>query len=380
MNSRFSVWMIPLSALALSSVACSKKNTFVAPPPPSVTVQHPSQRDVTIYANISARTESFKTIEIRARVAGFLRSVEFLDGQIVEAGQLLFKIEPEQYQATLETAKAQLAQSEALAELAKTTLERKELAYKTEAVSELDVLSARAELNSANASVRGTLASVKQAELNLSYTEVVAPLAGRVSRSMVNIGNLVGAGTATLLTTLVVEDPVFVYAELDERMLLPILRRVQLEQRMPPAVKLMMADGVEYPEVGAPDYIDPTLDPETGTITVRAVFPNPDKVLKAGMFARLMIPRKLDAAILIPELAIQKDMVGSFVLRVNPENRVEAVYITTGPRVDGNLRAVTEGLSVDDRVITGGMQRARPGSPVTVLPAQVPVEKVPAEG
>ena len=375
MISRFSAWMIPLSALTLGSASCSKKNDFVAPPPPSVTVQKPEQRDVTIYSDISARIESFQTVEVRARMAGFLRSIEFKDGQLVEAGQLLFKIEPEQYQAALDMAKAQLAQSEAQAELAQTRFERREMAYKTRAVSELDLLTARAELNVANASVRGAKASVKTAELNLSYTEVVAPTAGRVSRSLVHIGNLVGAGDATLLTILVVEDPVYVYAEMDEREVLPILRRVLQEDRLPRAVKLQMADGVDYGEVGTPDYIDPIMDRETATITVRAVFPNPDTFLKAGMFARLMIPRELKGAILIPELAIQKNMLGAFVLCVNADNMVEKTYITTGARVDGNLRVVTEGLSVEDRVITGGMQRARPGSAVTVQLAQAPLEE-----
>jgi len=375
MISRFSVWMIPLSALVLGSVSCSKKNDFVAPSPPSVTVQQPEQRDVTIYSDISARIESFLTVEVRARVAGFLRSVEFKDGQLVEAGQLLFKIEPEQYQAALDMAKAQLAQSEAQAELAQIRFERREIAYKTKAVSELDLHTSRAELSVANAGVRSAKASVKKAELNLSYTEVVAPTAGRVSRSLVHIGNLVGAGDATLMTILVVEDPVFVYAEMDEREVLPILRRVLQEDRLPRAVKLQMADGVDYGEVGTPDYIDPIMDRETATITVRAVFPNPDTFLKAGMFARLMIPRELKGAIMIPELAIQKNMLGAFVLCVNADNIVEKTYITTGARVDGNLRVVTEGLSVEDRVITGGMQRARPGSAVTVQLTPPPSEE-----
>lgn len=352
----------------LALVGCGKKNDFVAPPPPAVTIANPVQMDVTTYKRFPARVEAFESIEIRARVAGFLRSVEFEDGAMVKTGDLLFRIEPEQYQATLQTAKAQLSQAESAAKLAETTYKRKEHAFKTEAVSELDLLSAEAELDSARAAVRGAEAAVEQAELNLSYTEVRAPRDGQVGRELVNIGNLVGSGGSTLLTTLIVDNPVFAYAELDERSLLPFLKRVQLEKQNPPPVSLELANGERYSLQGKLDYMDPTLDPDTGTVTIRAVFDNPEHFLKAGMFARILVPREVKGAIVIPESAIQKDMVGAFVLLIDSQNLVEARYIKEGVRLEDGKRIVSEGLAPTDRMVVRGIQRARPGSPVSPTP------------
>ena len=360
-----------LCAVAVLLTGCSKQNTFVQPPPPQVTVQNPMQKDVTIYRSFPCRTEAAQTIEIRARVAGFLRSVEFTPGDLVKKDQVLFRIEPDQYEATLETARSQLTQAEASQKLAKTTLERKTKAFKTQAISELDLLSSQAELDSAIAAVRAAKAAVEQAELNLSYTEIKAPSAGRIGRDMVNIGNLVGAGgQATLLTTLVVQNPAYVYAELDERSFLPFLRKTYIEKKDPPKVKLTLADGVEYSETGLPDYIDPQLDPDTGTVTVRAVFENPDELLRPGMFARLLVPRELKDAILIPELSLQRDMVGTYVFVVDDKNLVEQRYIELGANAGDGQRQVVKGLTTDDQVIIAGFQRARPGAPVQAQPAK----------
>ena len=253
--------------------------------------------------------------------------------------------------------------------------ERKELAFKTEAVSELDLLSSKAELDSARAAVRGAEAAVSQAELNLSYTEVRAPQDGQVGRDLVNVGNLVGSGGSTILTTLIVDNPVFAYAELDERSLLPLLERVQVKKEKPPQVSLELADGERYALTGTPDYMDPTLDPTTGTVTIRAVFNNPDHFLKPGMFARILVPREIKAAIVIPEAAIQKDMIGAFVLVVDGSGMVDARYIKEGVRVDGGKRIITEGLTLEDRVVVRGIQRARPGSKVNASMAKASASK-----
>jgi len=348
-----------------SITGCGKRNTFVPPPLPEVTIQHPIQKTITIHHPFPGRMEAYKTVEIRARVSGFLRDVEFKDGQSVEKGKRLFKIEPDQYQASVKTAEAQLIQAKASKQLAETTYKRKKLAFETEAVSELDLLSAEAELNSAEAAVQVAEADLTQAKLNLSYTDVATPIAGRVSEHLVNIGNLVGGSEATLLTTLIVEDPIYIYFNVDERSLLFLQHLIVEEKESPPDVLIELADGTQYDKKGVLDYGSPTMDPDTGTIVVRAIVDNPDTMLLPGMFSRVLIPYEIENAILVPDLAIQHDMVGSYVLIVDKDDTVQSKYLTTGPGYD-DMRVIKEGLETTDRVVIKGIQKARPGIKVKV--------------
>ena len=354
-------------AVLLSS-GCSKRNEFQAPPPPEVSVQHPVQKDVTTYEGFPGRLVASDEVEIRARVKGFLKSIEFDDGQRVEKGDLLFTIEPEEYQAAVKGAEATLAQAQATLKLENATLQRIKQAYKTKAVSEVDMLTAEAEQQSAEAALMAAQAALNNARLQLSYTAIRAPMAGRMANRIQSAGNLVGDGGSSLLTLMIVEAPVHVYFNVDERALMPYLqqgiRKAKPGKRIPP-VKLEMADGSMHGEEGLIDYIDPKLDPDTGTLRARAVFANQDVKLLPGLYGKVLIPQQIEQAILVPELAIQRDMSGAYVLVVNAENKVESRYIQRGALI-GTDRIVEKGLSATDQVIVEGIQRARPGIPVRI--------------
>lgn len=357
---------IPVAGLAVAalvlSFGCAKKNQFQPPPPPEVTVQHPVHKDVTVFKGFPGRLAPSESIEIRARVKGYLKSVNFKDGQRVKKGDLLFTIEPEEYKAALMTAEAKLEQARANLKLAEATLQRNKDAYKTKAVSELDVLSAEAKEQEAKAHVKAMQAALDDAKRNLSYTEIHAPMDGRVFAHKLSVGNLVGDGSSTLLTTLVMEAPLDVYFNIDERSMIPFLERGirRKDERATPPLKLELADKTIYGEEGKLDYIDPEIDPDTGTLRARAVFQNKDLELMPGMYGKILVPRKIPGAILVPETCIQRDMVGAYVLVVDKQNKVESRHVKRGDQV-GTQRIITKGISPTDRVIVDGLQRARPG-------------------
>jgi RND family efflux transporter MFP subunit len=371
---------LPITLLlsALLTFGCTKKNEFKAPPPPGVTVQLPEQKTVTVFGSFPGRLAAHDDVDIRARVKGFLKTIDFADGQRVEKGDLLFTIEPAEYIAAVNSSKATLAQAEAALKLADATLQRTENAFKSKAVSEVDVLTAEAQKDSAAAAVQAAQAALDNAELNLSYTEIRAPMAGRLARRSLSVGNLVGDGQSTLLTTLVVEAPIDVFFNVDERALLPFLKKGERQTEVgdnTPPLKLELADGTLHTEEGRLNYIDPEIDPDTGTLRARAVFENKELFLLPGLYGRILVPNQIENALLVPDLAVQQDMAGTFVLTVNAESIVESIYITKGPLV-GTQRVVEEDptkdrhLTVQDRIIVNGLQRARPGIPVTATEAQ----------
>jgi len=365
--------------VALIFVACDQRNEYVEPPPPKVTVAKPLQQEVTDYLEFTGTTQAFEEVEVRARVAGFLQSMEFTPGTDVEKGDLLFVIDPREYQAELNAADAELSSAEAQLKRAKIEFERAEKLFKQKAGAETDVVKWRGQRDVASADVLRAKAKVEKASLNLSYTKVEAPISGRVSRNLMDLGNLVGEGEPTLLTTVTRYDPIYAYFNLNERDLLKVmamnrkaLQEKGLDAAEDPEIKadiqvfLAIANEEGYPHQGKLDFAESVVDKDTGTLQLRGVFPNPGKmpVLIPGLFVRLRIPvEKRENALLVTEPAIGSDQSGRYLLAVNSENTVEKKPIRMGQLVDG-LRVIEEGLRPDDRVVVSGLQRARPGAKV----------------
>jgi RND family efflux transporter MFP subunit len=364
------------------AAGCPQKNEFVAPPPPTVTVAQPAQRDVTVYVGFPGRTDASDTVDINARVRGYLRTVDFMDGGVVYEGQQLFTIEQEPYEAALSAANANREQAVAAKGLAEATYERNRRAYSKRAVSEIDVIAAQAEMKAAVAAVFVADAAIEQAQLDLDYTTITAPVRGRIARHYESVGNLVGGSSETLLTTIVVDHPLHVYFSVDERMALTFLtegRTNKLPGADAPPIQIELADGSRYEEVGRIDYADPDFDPETGTLALRGVFNNNQGKLLPGMFVRVLIPEVYEQAILVPDLCIQRDIAGPFVLVVNAEGEVARKEVTPGARVDAE-RIIAGGLTGLEQVIVGGLQRARPGIKVETVTLEEAASEQEAEG
>jgi len=369
-----------LLAVALSGCG-GGKNEFVPAPPPEVTVQVPEQRDVTTYMEFPGRTSPFRTVEIRARVKGFLESRPFEEGMPVKKGDTLFTIEPESFIAAVAAANGDLLSAEAAHKLAIADRKMKEKAGETNAVSKLEVERARAQETSADAAVKVANAALEQAKIDESYTKIIAPEAGRTSRAMVDIGNLVGSGDSTLLTTVINDTIMYAYFEVNERVVLPYLGKLSKasseggadkKAKTQEPISLRLGDGNVFGKTGVIDFVDNEVDANTGTIRLRAKFDNKEAKLVSGLFVRVMIPEEKKAAILVPRQAIQRDMGGDFVLVVNGKNVVERRNVTTADVV-GETKIVEKGLKATERVIVQGLQRAREG--VAVNPKEAGAEE-----
>jgi membrane fusion protein, multidrug efflux system len=362
---------LPLIVLALA--ACSKASEqAAAPPPPAVTVATPTVRTVTDWDEFVGRFEAINQVQIRARVGGFVDSIDFKDGAFVKAGDLLYVIDPRPYTATLLQAQGQLADAKAKVDLAERELARAAELVRTNAVSEAVVDQRRQQSQAAHAAVLQAEGALKRAELDVSFTNVTAPIAGRISRHLVSVGNLVQGGEAgaTVLTSIVSMDPIHIYFDMDEATYLKNNRlwhegRRPSSRETPNAVQIMLSGETKPSHEGNMDFVDNRLDVATGTLRGRAVVPNTDLSILPGQFARIRVIGSAPYdALLLPDTAITNDQSRKIVFVVNKDNTVEMRPVTLGP-LDQGLRVIREGITKDDRVVVDGLQRARVGAKVT---------------
>ena len=343
---------LPLMAVSLS--ACKPENKFVPPPPPEINVGVPLQQQVTPYEELTGNTVSFNTVDLVARVKGFLISQNYVDGAVAKKGDVLFVIEQTMYKADVQ-----------------------------EAQGSLDI--AKAKRDSARAQVESAEGNLTVAQTNLGYTTVLAPFDGIVSKHLVSVGELVGNGAATKLASIVQLDPIYVEFNMSEQDVLKVRenlkdRRIDVAElnKIPLAIGLMNEDG--FPHEGHLNYVAPAIDSTTGTILVRGLFNNPTRALIPGFFVRVKVPLGLGAApsLLVPNRVIGENQAGKYLLTVNKDNVVEQVRVTTGQLLVGGLRVISTGLKADDRVVLSTNSRAIPGS--KVVPKLTTITPTPDSG
>jgi RND family efflux transporter MFP subunit len=370
------------AAAATLLVACGERNELAKPEPPTVFVQPPIVEQRQLYEEYPGRVEAVDRVEIRARVSGYLQEVLFEAGQDVEPGDVLYRIEREPLQAAVNAAEAAKRITQAQLDLAETELSRAERAFESQAASDLEVRRARAEVERRSGELQAADAQLEQARIDLGYAEIRSPIDGRVSETFVDAGNLVGREGPTMLTVVVTYDPIYAYFDVNEREVLEYLERVPLSERerRVEGVRLRLADGTLYSEFGAVDFANVELDESTGTLRIRATFPNPGRELLPGLFARVGMPLPSDTVMLVPAAATLRDIVGDYVMVVNSDGGVERRDVTLGRLVD-DMIVVESGLEESASVIVRGLQRARPGSTVTAQPVeQSPGRADPASG
>ncbi len=346
-----------------------------APPAPPVTVAKPVKREIVDMDEYVGRFLAVDMVEVRARVSGYLEQIHFKDGQIVQAGDLLFSIDKRPFQNTLDQAKGTLAQARANLAFTESDLVRAQRLVGDKTISEQAFEQRTQAKRNAEASVSSNEAAVRQAELDLQFTELRAPVTGRIGDRRVAPGNLVTGGTAgntTLLATIVSIDPIRFEFTADEGAFIRYERlaksgKDQDSRFTSTPVELKLLDEQDFAHKGTIDFVDNVIDQSSGTIRGRAVVSNPDGFLTPGMFARVRVPGSPKyEALLVPDTAIGSEQVRKFVFVVDGEDTVKQKYITLGT-LQGNLRVVKTGLEPDDRVIVNGLMRARPGAKVTPM-------------
>ncbi|MGE3821671.1 MAG: efflux RND transporter periplasmic adaptor subunit [Isosphaeraceae bacterium] len=412
--------------LVLCLVGCSPRNAYVPPPtPPEVTVSHPVQRDVETFAEYTGTTKPIATVDLRARVKGFLKEIRFEEASEVKAGDVLIVIDEAPFQIKVDAARARLLEAEAAlrkAEVSKAReiaaaqlalnqamlmlaqveerrnrnllarnaasredVDRAEAARKrSEAQVESDTAAleqAKADfdvnVSAAKANLEDARAALKDAEINLGYCRVSSPIDGRITRRFVDAGNLVGDSDATVLATVVQANPIYAYMNVSEVDVLRFRERVRKGERVDfrqetIPIDLAMPTETGFPHRGRVDYADPGANPGTGTVQVRGEFKNPNQAIFPGVFVRLRVPDdKVPNALLVPERALGADQAGRFVLVVAAEDKVEQRPVEVGPVTEDGLRMIKTGLTIEDRVVVNGLQRARPGAKVRPVLAEV---------
>jgi RND family efflux transporter MFP subunit len=351
-----------------------------APPPPAVTVAKPLIKDLMEWKDFTGQFEAQESVEIRARVSGYLESINFVDGQLVKKGDVLLVIEPKPFELALETAKAQLAQSAAQLDLANSQLDRTAQLRKNDYATKETYDERVAQVNIATASRDAANAAVNQAQLNLDYTRVTAPVSGRMGRHEVSVGNLVMGGitgATTLLTTIVSLDPIWISFNVSEGDGMTYKRLVQKGEIKSPRDSAVEVEGQLMDEKawtlkGTIDFVDNQYDRSSGTIRVRAAFPNPNLFITPGQFGRVRVPMsQMRPTMLVPDAAVVTDQSVKMLFTVSSDGTVVPKPVELGPVTDDNLRIVRSGITGDDQVIINGLLRARPGQKVTPQPGTI---------
>ena len=338
-------------------------------PEPTVSVSRPVQREIVEWDEYVGRFDAVQTVEIRARVSGYLNEVRFKDGQIVKQGDVLFAIDPRPFERAVEQAKAELFAATTKVENTNLDVVRGKPLLERKIISDKAFDDRESLLRDAQAAVKVAEAKVKSAELDLSFATIAAPIDGRISRTMVTAGNWISAGSvagATLLTTIVSQDPIYIYFDVNENNYIKYTRLAERgvaagAAQVGAAVEIALPDERGFPHQGRLDFLDNRLDQGTGTLRARAVLPNRAGLFSPGLFGRVRVTGTARyAALLLPDEAIGTDQTNKYVFIVGPDAMVARRNVTLGPLV-GGLRVVREGLAAEDWVVTRGLQRVRPG-------------------
>ena len=380
---RRALLVVAIAVTTAVGLACEKPPPAAPPPPPEVYVTPVIQQDVPVYLDLVGQTGGFQDVEIRARVEGFLETVNFQEGSFVNRAALLYRIDRKPLEAVLAAAKAEQATAEARLEKARNDVARYTPLVVKQAVSQQELDNARANQDAASSQVDSAKAAVEKATLDLSYTNVTSPIAGLAGTTQVKSGNLVGRGESTLLTTISQIDPILFNVGVTEADYLRVARRESTRRAGarasdPPrleGIQLTLADGTLYSHTGRINTVERAVDPTTGTLGLELAFPNPDLLLRPGQYgkARILLETK-PAALLVPQRAVQELQNLYSVALVDEGGKVAFRNVKVGPRVEA-LWVIEEGLKPGERVVVEGLQRVQEGMTVVAKAAPPAPEK-----
>jgi RND family efflux transporter MFP subunit len=368
------IWRVGIMlTLATLVASCGEKQQAGAPPPPQVTVSEPVKRTIFDFDEYVGRFVAVNSVEVRARVSGYLEAVHFKDGSKVKQGDLLFTIDKRPFQNAVTQATATLTQAKSNLSFTEADFTRGQQLVKEKTITDQTFEQRSQAFRNAQAAVVGAGAALRIAQLDLEFTELRAPVDGRIGDRRVSPGNLVTGGTGgntTLLATIVSDDPIYFEFTFDEASYLRYERNAKsgsdvASRGASAKVSLKLIDENDFQHAGRMDFVDNVIDKSTGTIRGRAVFDNPKGVFTPGMFARVRVPASPPyEALLVPDVAIGNEQARKFVLVVDKDNKAENHYVTLGQLIDGKMRVIKSGLAPDDRVIVNGMARVRAGQKV----------------